>query len=121
MGWIRTESGEDRLTVGRYFDDTTWVEHWEFGAAPNAEQNPAFVVPRFDRMLSFYLNNLIESGLVLRRIHEPRVTEQAVVAHRAFAKWRAHVRYSSTFARPRRSASSKLPTSSHTGFRARLG
>ncbi len=91
MGWIRTESGEDRLTVGRYFDDAAWVERWKFNAAPHVAQNPAFAVPRFDKMLSFYINHLIESGFVLRGIHEPRVTEQAVMAHPAFAKWRAHV------------------------------
>jgi SAM-dependent methyltransferase len=91
MGWIRTENGEDRLTVGHYFDDAAWVERWRFGAAPNAQQNPAFAVPRFDRTLSFYINNLIESGFTLREIREPRVTEEAVAAHPAFAKWRAHV------------------------------
>ncbi len=91
FAWVRTESGEDRLTVGHYFDDTARVDRWRFNAAPNAAENPDFAIPRFDQTLSFYVNNLIESGFVLRAIHEPRVTEAAVIAHPAFAKWRAHV------------------------------
>jgi SAM-dependent methyltransferase len=91
FGWIRTGSGEDRLTVGHYFDDSPRVDRWKFNAAPNAAQNPNFAIPRFDKTLSYYVNSLIESGFMLRAIHEPRVTEQAVITHPPFAKWRAHV------------------------------
>jgi SAM-dependent methyltransferase len=91
FGWVRTESGEDRLTVGHYFDDAPRVDRWRFNAAPNAPQNLDFAIPRFDKTLSYYVNTLIESGFVLRGIHEPRVTEQAVITHPPFAKWRAHV------------------------------
>jgi SAM-dependent methyltransferase len=91
FGWIRAENGEDRLTVGYYFDDAPRVDRWRFNAAPNAAQSPDFAIPRFDKTLAYYVNTLIESGFVLRRIHEPRVTEQTVTTHPAFAKWRAHV------------------------------
>ena len=64
---------------------------WKFGHAPNAEQVEKFVVPRFDRKLSDYINPVIAAGLRLEEIREPRAPESACELYEAFKKFRDHI------------------------------
>ena len=91
LTWIRDEAGhETALTVAHYFDDTPWVERWKFSQVPTPESVEPFAVPRFDFTLSFYINTLVESGFVLRRIGEPRPSEAACIQHPFLRRWREH-------------------------------
>ena len=91
FSWVRDESGkESALTVAQYFNDEPWVERWKFSKAPDAARAEPFAVPRFDRTLSHYLNTLVDSGFVLRRIGEPRPTEEVCQEHPWLRRWREH-------------------------------
>jgi SAM-dependent methyltransferase len=77
--------GEDGLSyaveVGGYFRRLDGeVEEWIFSAAPPEvrEGLRPFLVPRFTRTLSEWLNLLIDSGFVLERLGEPRPSDEAV-------------------------------------------
>jgi len=78
--WIRNEQG---VTVSRvvahYFDPARWVERFRFTDAP--AEAPEFVVPRFDRTLSTYVNTLTGAGFILKRLEEPRPSEEYCRAH----------------------------------------
>jgi SAM-dependent methyltransferase len=92
LSWIRDEAGhETGLTVARYFDDTAWVERWKFKSAADSTQVEPFAVPRFDLILSDYINAVIDAGFVLRRIMEPRPIEEACREHPWLQRWRDHV------------------------------
>ena len=87
--WIRDERGEKvSRIVSRYFDPGHWVERWRFTDAP--PEAPEFVVPRFDRTLSEYLNAVLDAGFVLRRIAEPRPSDEYCAAHPSQRGWRDH-------------------------------
>ena len=87
--WIRNEQGvKVRWAVGDYFNRDHWVERWRFTDAP--PEAPEFTVPRFDRTLSEYLNAVIDAGFVLRRIEEPRPSEEYCRAHPSQRGWRDH-------------------------------
>ena len=79
--WIRDEQGN-------YFDPARWVERWRFTDAP--PEAPEFVVPRFDRTLSEYINTLTGVGFVFKRIEEPRPPEEYCQAHPGQRGWRDH-------------------------------
>ena len=51
---------------------------------------PEFAVPRFDRILSEYVNGIIGAGFVLRQIEEPRPSEEYCQAHPSQRGWRDH-------------------------------
>src|SRR5216684_42644 len=87
--WVRNEEGvKIKWMVGDYFDSTGWVERWRFTDAP--PEAPEFVVPRFDRTLSEYVNGIIAAGFVLKRIEEPRPSEEYCQAHPSQRGWRDH-------------------------------
>ena len=87
--WIRNEQGvEVEQVVGNYFDPTRWVERFRLADAP--AEAPEFVVRRFDRTLSEYLNTLTGAGFVLNRIEEPRPSEEYCQAHPSQRGWRDH-------------------------------
>ena len=87
--WIRNEQGiKVNWVVGNYFDPTGWVERFRFTDAP--ADAPEFVVPRFDRTLSEYVNTLTRAGFVLNRIEEPRPSEEYCQAHPGQRGWRDH-------------------------------
>jgi SAM-dependent methyltransferase len=91
LSWIRDEAGrETGLTVARYFDATAWVEHWNFKSAAESAQAEPFAVPRFDLTLSDYINAVIDAGFTLRRIMEPRPTEDACRKFPWLQRWRDH-------------------------------
>jgi len=64
------------------------VDGWRFTDA--SAEAPRFAVPRFDRTLSEYVNTLIGTGFVLRRIEEPRPSEAYCQAHPSQRGWRDH-------------------------------
>ena len=87
--WIRDESGAKVAWVVRnYFNPLSWVDRWRFTDA--AAEAPEFVVPRFDRTLSEYLNAVLEAGFFLARIEEPRPSEEYCQAHPSQRGWREH-------------------------------
>ena len=51
---------------------------------------PEFVVPRFDRTLSAYVNTLTGAGFTLKRLEEPRPSEEYCQAHPGQRFWRDH-------------------------------
>ena len=96
--WVRNEEGvKIKWMVGDYFDSTGWVERWRFTDAP--PEAPEFVVPRFDRTLSEYVNGIIAAGFVLKRIEEPGRRRNTVRRIRASAAGATTWRSSCTFAR----------------------
>jgi SAM-dependent methyltransferase len=88
--WIRDEHGvKVSRVVGHYFDPARWVERFRFTDAP--AEAPEFAGPRFDRTLSEYVNTLTGAGFVLRRIEEPRPSEEYCRAHPGQRGWREHL------------------------------
>ena len=91
FGWIKDEEGNPiKLTVADYFDARSWVEHWKFSQAPSPEDVMLFAVPRFPRTLSQYLNALVGAGFVLRKIEEPRPSEELCKQYPWLQRWRDH-------------------------------
>jgi SAM-dependent methyltransferase len=87
--WIRNEQGvKVSRVVGNYFDPARWVERFRFTDAP--AEAPEFVVPRFDRTLSAYVNTLTGAGFILKRLEEPRPSEEYCRAHPSQRGWRDH-------------------------------
>lgn len=64
----------------RYLNEE--IFEWIFGAAPASARIglTPFKVPRFNRILSQWLNSLVETGFALERVEEPRATEEVVQA-----------------------------------------
>ena len=91
IGWISNEHGEKiKITVGNYFSKEQFVEKWKFSKSPEAEGLPLFSVPRFPRTLSEYINPIIESGFMLKKINEPRPSEEACKEYPWLKRWRQH-------------------------------
>ena len=91
MAWQKDEAGRELcLTVGDYFREEPWLESWTFSKSAAAERQEPFEVPRFPRTLSGYLNPLLENGLMLKKIHEPRPTEEQCAQYPWLARWRKH-------------------------------
>lgn len=79
---LRDESGATyAIEVGDYFRRLDGeIAEWLFSAAPpeaRAGVSP-FKVPRFTRTLSEWLNLLIDSGLAIERLGEPRPDDETV-------------------------------------------
>jgi SAM-dependent methyltransferase len=71
------------LEVGDYFRDLDGeVTEWLFGAAPPEVKQglPKFKTPRFTRTMSHWLNLLIDTGVRLERVEEPRPSDETVSA-----------------------------------------
>lgn len=77
---IRDEAGVSlALQVGGYFQvGELRVDEWLFGAAPaEAREGMAkFRVPRFRHTLSEWLNAVVEAGLVIEQVGEPRAADE---------------------------------------------
>lgn len=90
-GWICDEDENPvGITVSDCFDLQPFVERWRFSKAPGSENVEPFAVPRFPRTLSDYLNALIEAGFVLKRMKEPRPSQEMCEKHPWLQKWRDH-------------------------------
>jgi ubiquinone/menaquinone biosynthesis C-methylase UbiE len=89
FGWVANEKDEPvKLTVSDYFRRRPYVERWHFSQLPDEEKVKSFAVPSFPRTLSDYLNTLIETGFVLKRIHEPRPSAKTCRQYPWLKKWR---------------------------------
>jgi SAM-dependent methyltransferase len=91
LGWTDEEENDlTRLTVSGYFDDRHRVDRWRFSKSPADENAEPFAVPTFPRIISDYLNVLIDAGFILRQIAEPRPSEEACRKHAWLQRWRDH-------------------------------
>jgi len=89
--WIEDNQGNAvKVTVSDYFDRQPWVEYWRFSGIPNPEEVERFAVPAFPRTFSDYLNALVKTGFALKRIQEPRPSQQACRKYPWMQKWRDH-------------------------------
>ena len=89
IGWERDAAGEATgLRVARYFDRSSFMEHWRFGNRPKDENVLPFAVPRFPRTIGDYLNAVASAGFVLTFIREPQPPIAACEAVRRLARWR---------------------------------
>lgn len=89
LRWEKDEEGATTgLVAAGYFERGPFDESWRFGDRPKEEAVEPFVVPRFPRTLSDYLNAIVAGGLVLARVAEPRPTEEVCRAYPRFARWR---------------------------------
>lgn len=89
FGWIKDNNGNPiKITASHYFDHESKIERWRFKEVSN-DIKP-FAVPHFHRLLSDYLNALIGAGFTLKRIEEPRPTQQICKKHPWLRKWRDH-------------------------------
>ncbi|SKA31590.1 class I SAM-dependent methyltransferase [Consotaella salsifontis] len=89
LGWERDEEGQVvGLRVARYFDRSTFTEHWRFGDRPKDEDVVPFAVPRFPRTIGDYLNALAAAGFVLTALVEPQPAPDACEDVPRFARWR---------------------------------
>ncbi len=77
---LRDASGNTyAIEVGGYFDRIDGrIDRWLFSAAPREvrEQHRPFEVPRFHRTISEWFNLLIDAGLTIDHVAEPRVSEE---------------------------------------------
>lgn len=90
-GWIQDDHRNPvRITASNYFDRRSWVEYWKFSETPTPEDVEPFAVPVFPRTLSDYLNILIKAGFALKKIEEPRPSQEACQKHPWLKKWRDH-------------------------------
>lgn len=91
FGWVDAEKGgPPRLTASDYFAEEPYIERWRFSMAPVGEDVEPFTVIAYPRTLSEYLNVLISTGFVLRRIEEPRPSETTCRRHPKLRRWRDH-------------------------------
>lgn len=91
FSWIRDEQGNAiKFTGSDYYTRQSSLEHWKFSKGPIPEDTTPFAVPRFPRTLSDYLNTLTKVGFILKRIKEPRPSQQMCKKHPWLQRWRDH-------------------------------
>lgn len=77
---LRTPRGEAyAVEVGKYFEDADGrIDRWIFGAAPAEIKAawPRFEIPVFHRTLSWWLNAVLDAGLLLERVAEPAAGDE---------------------------------------------
>lgn len=80
--WVKDGRGQRcGLTIRDYFDQpASYIEEWIYGAAPRelTSSMRKFRIARFPRTLSGWLNPILERGLVLERIEEPRPSKRLI-------------------------------------------
>jgi 2-polyprenyl-3-methyl-5-hydroxy-6-metoxy-1,4-benzoquinol methylase len=87
--WLRDDQGvKVKWMVSEYFNPAGWIDRWRLTDAP--AEAPEFSVPRFDRTLSEYVNGIIAAGFVMKRMAEPRPSEEYCLAHPSQRGWRDH-------------------------------
>ncbi|OLP58672.1 methyltransferase [Xaviernesmea oryzae] len=70
-------------TIAGYFDDSQGqVERWIFSAAPKERQEAfaPFVIPRFHRTLSWWVDAIVGAGLTITKFGEPSASEELAQA-----------------------------------------
>ena len=91
FGWVTDRQGnQEKLTVSGYFSKTQWVEHWQFSQAPEEirKEVPQFTIPRFPRTLAEYINPLVQTGFILKKLAEPRPSAGDCREHPYLQRWR---------------------------------
>jgi 2-polyprenyl-3-methyl-5-hydroxy-6-metoxy-1,4-benzoquinol methylase len=91
FGWVTDrQSNQEKLTVSGYFSKTQWVERWQFSQAPEEirKEVPQFAIPRFPRTLADYINPLVQTGFILKKLAEPRPSASDCREHPYLQKWR---------------------------------
>jgi ubiquinone/menaquinone biosynthesis C-methylase UbiE len=91
FGWVTDrQSNQEKLTVSGYFNKTQWVEHWQFSQAPEEirKEVAQFAIPRFPRTLAEYINPLVNTGFILKKMVEPRPSAGDCREHPYLQKWR---------------------------------
>jgi ubiquinone/menaquinone biosynthesis C-methylase UbiE len=86
--WV--EDREDcsmKLKISEYFFTEPFEERWKFPTSDNSEK---FSITYFPRTLSRYLNGLINAGFILKRVEEPRPSEEVCKKYPGFRRWRDH-------------------------------
>lgn len=84
---IRDDHGaEIALQASDYVADEPFIERWTFSKAPLPADAPPFVVSRFPRTLSKWLNTLVQTSFAIRHVDEPRRTGDAPVCHSWLAR-----------------------------------
>jgi ubiquinone/menaquinone biosynthesis C-methylase UbiE len=91
FGWICDEKGKHaKLTVSDYFDKSHYVDRWRFSKAPYNEKVKPFSVAYFPKTITEYINGLIKTGFIVKKIGEPRPTAQMCREHSWLKRWRKH-------------------------------
>jgi SAM-dependent methyltransferase len=91
FGWILDKKGiRSKLTVAHYFDSSPRLDEFKFYESSAPKDSAPFVVPRFLRTLSDYFNSVIQVGLELKEIHEPRAPEDMVSQYPWLQFYREH-------------------------------
>ena len=91
FGWVTDRQGnQEKLTVSGYFSKTHWVERWQFSQVPEElkQDVPQFAIPRFPRTLAAYINPLLQTGFVLKKLSEPRPSASDCRKYPYLQKWR---------------------------------
>lgn len=87
----RSKNEHPFLLVGDYFREKPWLEQWSFaGGSHEAQGRHSFSNIRFPYTLSDYINGVLEAGLSLQELREPRPSEDLCRQHPRLAFWRAH-------------------------------
>ena len=91
LGYVRdAKGGRARLTVSDYFAEAAYLDRWRFPGQTKAQGDTLFKVPRFPRTVSQYLNGIIDVGLVLAGVLEPRASEEVCRRFPPLDFWRRH-------------------------------
>jgi len=86
--WLLNEEGrKNELIICNYFDDEPWIWKWKFSHAKDEDIEP-FKDPCFPKILSEYLNILIEQGFIIKKITEPRPSQELCDKFPIYQKWR---------------------------------
>jgi hypothetical protein len=91
FGWVTDrQNNQEKLTVSGYYSKTQRVEHWQFSQAPEEikKQVEQFAIPVFPRTLAEYINPIVSSGFILKKIVEPRPSAADCREHPYLQKWR---------------------------------
>lgn len=82
--WVDDESGERHaLATGDYFYEGPHTETWIFSAAPPQvrDLHRPFTITYARRTLAGWLNALVDAGLAIEAVHEPRADRETAAVH----------------------------------------
>ena len=82
MKKLRNSAGKTyAVEVGKYFSRNDGeIEQWIFGNTPQELQlkTAHLQVPRFHRILSFWMNEIIKVGFIVEHVNEPCPSEKII-------------------------------------------
>ena len=91
FGWVTGDrETKPALTVSGYFSKKQWIERWKFSQVPEELRKdiPLFAIPRFPRTLSEYINPLLQTGFILKKLAEPRPSANDCRKYPYLQRWR---------------------------------